>query len=99
MLQALPDGDVLLAAAGEFRPADGDSVVKGQIAALGEQVHQQRDEGLAGREQEEQRIGAAVKRLVQHNPAAHRDAQLRRATPFPDEIERPADHVMRARAC
>jgi len=72
----------------EPRPVFGHPIVEGQLAALGEQVNQQCDERLAGREDPEERVRPAADGAVEYHLPVPHHAQLRRRSARVDQVQR-----------
>jgi hypothetical protein len=76
VVQHLPDRDGVLGVPAEFRPVPRHRVIEIQHPALGKLVHQRGHEGLAGREDQEQRVRSAAERPVEHHLAVPQHPDL-----------------------
>jgi hypothetical protein len=88
VLQHLPDRDRILAVLAEPRPVLGHAVVQGKLSALGEQVDQQRDERLAGREDPEERVRPAADGTVEDHLTFPHHAELGSPAPGLNQVQR-----------
>jgi hypothetical protein len=85
-MQDLPDRDGVLALLAELRPVPCDRVVQGQLAPLGQLMHEQGDERLAGREDPEQRIRPATECPIKDDLSLPQHAQLRDGAASPHQV-------------